>query len=138
MKSNICVLNSVHLYPVSKATSVTKMKIGYLNLTFFFISSTFVRISLVKPKSHDPKSFSFQASSDKLSIQVYYESLCSDSKNFITTQLYPTYQKLGNYLKVDFKPFGNADVSILDSNIYQDTKPFFPSVHTRFQWGLDI
>ena len=64
---------------------------------------------------------SFQASSDKLSIQVYYESLCPDSKNFITTQLYPTYQKLGKYLKVDFKPFGNADVSVVNSKILQNT-----------------
>ena len=68
---------------------------------------------------------SFQASSDKLSIQVYYESLCPDSKNFITTQLYPTYQKLGKYLKVDFKPFGNADVSVVNSKILQNTILYF-------------
>ena len=75
---------------------------------------------------------------ESVNIQVYYESLCPDSINFITQQLYPTYQALGNYMNIEFIPFGNADVSILDSNIYQDTKPFFPSVHTRFQWGLDI
>jgi len=46
---------------------------------------------------------------DLLTIQVYYESLCPDSKNFIVQQLYPTYQKLGKYLRIDFKPFGNAE-----------------------------
>ena len=52
----------------------------------------------------------FQEGDALLSIQIYYESLCPDSKNFITTQLYPTYEKLGKYLKIEFKPFGNAQV----------------------------
>ena len=47
--------------------------------------------------------------------------MCPDSKNFITTQLYPTYQKLGKYLKVDFKPFGNANVSILNTKFKSDS-----------------
>ena len=46
-----------------------------------------------------------------LSIQVYYESLCPDSIDFITQQLFPTFQKLGKYLTIEFKPFGNAKVS---------------------------
>ena len=47
----------------------------------------------------------------KVTIGVYYESLCPDSRNFITKQLYPTYQKLGQNLDVEFKPFGKASVS---------------------------
>lgn len=43
-----------------------------------------------------------------ISVQIYYESLCPDSKAFIVQQLYPTYSKLGKYLRVEFKPFGNA------------------------------
>lgn len=57
------------------------------------------------------KIFIFQESMDSISIQVYYESLCPDSINFITQQLYPTYQKLGKYLTIEFKPFGNAEVT---------------------------
>ena len=34
--------------------------------------------------------------------------------------MYPTYQKLGKYLKVDFKPFGNANVSILNTKFKSD------------------
>ncbi len=49
--------------------------------------------------------------SNKISIQIYYESLCPDSQNFVEEQLYPAYQALGNYLQIDFKPFGNAQVS---------------------------
>ena len=44
-------------------------------------------------------------------IQVYYESLCPDSVDFITKQLYPTYKKLGHHFEVEFKPFGFASVS---------------------------
>jgi len=44
----------------------------------------------------------------KVTIGVYYESLCPDSRNFITKQLYPTYQKLGQNLDVEFRPFGKA------------------------------
>ena len=47
----------------------------------------------------------------KVTIGVYYESLCPDSRNFITKQLYPTYQKLGQNLDVEFKPYGKASVS---------------------------
>ena len=46
----------------------------------------------------------------KVTIGVYYESLCPDSRNFITKQLYPTYQKLGQNLDVEFRPFGKASV----------------------------
>ena len=42
---------------------------------------------------------------------MYYESLCPDSRKFITQQLYPTYQNLSQNLDVEFKPFGKASVS---------------------------
>jgi len=44
----------------------------------------------------------------KVTIGVYYESLCKDSRAFITEQLYPTYQNLSQNLDVEFKPFGKA------------------------------
>ena len=47
---------------------------------------------------------------DTLKVGVYFESLCPDSKAFITTQLHPTFGKLGKYLDVDFYPYGNAEV----------------------------
>ena len=48
---------------------------------------------------------------EKVNITVYYESLCPDSIEFITGQLYPTYQSLEKYLNVEFVPFGNAEVN---------------------------
>jgi len=41
-------------------------------------------------------------------INVYYESLCPDSKAFITQQLGPVYQKFKKYLEVELRPYGNA------------------------------
>ncbi|XP_063908750.1 GILT-like protein 1 [Zophobas morio] len=51
------------------------------------------------------------AQGDTLSVSVYYESLCPDSKQFITTQLYPAYEQISNYLNVQFFPYGNADIT---------------------------
>jgi len=48
-------------------------------------------------------------------IQVYYETLCPDSIDFISQQLYPTYQNLGKYLNIEFVPFGFASY-LPDSN----------------------
>ena len=66
----------------------------------------------------------------KVTIGVYYESLCPDSRNFITKQLYPTYQKLGQNLDVEFKPYGKASVSrdlkTLDFGAFM--KDFSPSL----------
>ena len=48
--------------------------------------------------------------SDDLTVTVYYECLCPDSQAFITNQLYPTWEALGKYFHVEFKPFGKATV----------------------------
>ena len=60
---------------------------------------------------HNVMIFILQTKEDTLKVGVYFESLCSDSKAFITTQLYPTFAKLGKYLEIDFVPYGNAEVS---------------------------
>ncbi|KAJ9582816.1 hypothetical protein L9F63_022835, partial [Diploptera punctata] len=44
-------------------------------------------------------------------LSVYYESLCPDSIRFIKYQLHPTYLLLGNYMHVDFVPYGKASQS---------------------------
>jgi len=41
-------------------------------------------------------------------VEVYYETLCPYSIDFINQQLYPTFQNLGQYLDIEFIPYGNA------------------------------
>lgn len=41
-------------------------------------------------------------------VQVYYEALCPDSKNFIVRQLVPTYEKLPHLIDVLYVPYGKA------------------------------
>lgn len=48
------------------------------------------------------------AQTPRVSIDVYYESMCPYSIDFITKQLWPTYQTLGNYMNVRLYPYGNA------------------------------
>ncbi|XP_066581294.1 GILT-like protein 1 [Prorops nasuta] len=43
-----------------------------------------------------------------VTVDVYYESLCGDSMNFIKRQLTPSYPKLKDYVKVNFIPYGKA------------------------------
>ncbi|XP_045457113.1 GILT-like protein 1 [Melitaea cinxia] len=45
---------------------------------------------------------------DKVKIAVYYESLCPDSKNFITTQLAPVWRELRGLVKVKLVPYGKS------------------------------
>ncbi|XP_018560781.1 uncharacterized protein LOC108903177 [Anoplophora glabripennis] len=44
-------------------------------------------------------------------VSVFYEALCPDSIEFIDKQLFPTYKYIGNDIKVDLVPFGNAKVT---------------------------
>lgn len=49
---------------------------------------------------------------EKLTVGVFYETLCPDSIRFITTQLYPAFKQLGGngnqYFNIDFVPYGKA------------------------------
>merc|ERR1711971_977004 len=45
-----------------------------------------------------------------VTIGVYYESLCPNSRYFITEQFYPNWELFGNNkIKIDLKPFGKAN-----------------------------
>ena len=71
---------------------------------------------------------------EAVNIQVYYESLCPDSINFITKQLYPTYQALGNYMDIEFIPFGNADVSFSDLSFASQKKTNIVKIPTILEF----
>ena len=47
-----------------------------------------------------------------MQVEVYYEVLCSDTRNFIRRQLHPVWQQLGhkNIMEIQWKPYGKARV----------------------------
>uniref|UniRef100_A0A182P7S2 Gamma-interferon-inducible lysosomal thiol reductase n=1 Tax=Anopheles epiroticus TaxID=199890 RepID=A0A182P7S2_9DIPT len=45
---------------------------------------------------------------DRLPVTIYYEALCSDSMVFITRQLYPSWLRHENEMKLRLVPFGKA------------------------------
>lgn len=51
------------------------------------------------------------ARAEKVQVDVYYEALCPDSVNFIRRELYPSYRKLKDNIKLNLVPFGKASVS---------------------------
>lgn len=46
--------------------------------------------------------------SQKIPIEIIYESLCPDSLNFITSQLYTSKDLIKDYFSVNFIPFGKS------------------------------
>ena len=50
---------------------------------------------------------------ESVKVTVYYEALCSDSRNFILNQLVPTYEKLRQHIALDLIPYGKAQVGII-------------------------
>jgi len=59
----------------------------------------------VQPLPHG-KGVAVQPSAE---LTVYYEALCSDSVNFVTTQLTHAWETFGEDLVINFKPFGKAN-----------------------------
>ena len=50
-----------------------------------------------------------QATSQSVSIKLYYESLCPYSRRIITDHLYQTFNSdLGKYMDVEFLPINNG------------------------------
>ncbi|XP_076252600.1 gamma-interferon-inducible lysosomal thiol reductase-like protein [Rhynchophorus ferrugineus] len=45
---------------------------------------------------------------EKLSVDIYFESLCPDSLNFIRTQLYPSWRDIAPYVNIKLIPFGKS------------------------------
>lgn len=58
-------------------------------------------------------------SEDKVTVSVYYETHCPDSKAFLLDQLIPTYRELTEITNVQLFPYGKASYERLDNGTYQ-------------------
>lgn len=81
-----------------------------LILTCFIVYKTVaLAINTANPESSIPSASSNNtASSNKLHIAIYYESLCPDSMDFLTNQFAPAYDLFKNHIEVLFVPFGKS------------------------------
>ncbi|KAK9884669.1 hypothetical protein WA026_007512 [Henosepilachna vigintioctopunctata] len=50
-------------------------------------------------------------------VSVYYESLCPFSVKFITTQLYPNYYHLKDYIQIEWIPYGWTKQSLINDKL---------------------
>lgn len=47
-----------------------------------------------------------------MTLDVYYESLCPDSRNFLVNQLEPNWKNMSPYTDLRLIPFGKATVIV--------------------------
>ena len=50
----------------------------------------------------------------KVKVELFYETLCPDVKNFIQGQLYPVWEDLSDIMEIHWKPYGFAKVSAIN------------------------
>ena len=78
----------------------------------FFVN--FVKTPSLKIK-HEIKRC-FRDDVPTISVKVYYEALCPGCIHFLTSELSPTFQKLGKYIDLELFPYGNTKTeAVLDS-----------------------
>jgi len=86
-----------------------KFRILLLLLTVVIVWKGFQYFSAV-PETTQATAFSDQIvdNVNKIKVTVYYEALCSDSRNFILKQLVPAYETLHDFIELDLVPYGKA------------------------------
>lgn len=47
-----------------------------------------------------------------MTVTVFYECLCPDSKSFVLNHLLPSFEKAPHLLKLELIPYGKAEVSV--------------------------
>lgn len=50
--------------------------------------------------------------SNKVKVDVYYETLCPDSIGFIIRKLVPNYEAISSMIQLNLIPFGKAEVKV--------------------------
>ncbi|CAB0042012.1 unnamed protein product [Trichogramma brassicae] len=85
---------------------VTNLKIKLLALVFAIIFC----LQIFKLWSF------YHEKTQKVLVKVYYEALCSDSRNFIIKQLLPTYNTIENYMDVQLIPYGKAETIVTNDD----------------------
>ncbi|TRY74514.1 hypothetical protein TCAL_00755 [Tigriopus californicus] len=114
---------------VSNAVNQSIMLFLSLNITYLLALLTYYNTPR-PPKAHTPPTTQISRSDDtstshsplllaaltttplpksgKVVVEVYYEVLCPDSRYFILKQLYPTWQRVGSIMDIQYKPYGKA------------------------------
>merc|ERR1712236_139881 len=60
--------------------------------------------------------FSILTISQGLVVDIFYESLCPDSTRFISQQIPPMYEAIGQHVEIRFRPYGFATTTEVDGS----------------------
>lgn len=73
-----------------------------------FLGLVWILLQYYQEKTGFEHELELRPSEAPVVVQVYYEALCPDSKNFIVRQLVPTYQKIPHLVDLMYVPYGKA------------------------------
>uniref|UniRef100_A0A8C3HGF5 Gamma-interferon-inducible lysosomal thiol reductase n=1 Tax=Chrysemys picta bellii TaxID=8478 RepID=A0A8C3HGF5_CHRPI len=60
-----------------------------------------------------PKFYHHPQAANPVSLSLYYESLCPACRNFLVTQLFPTWVMLSDIMDITLVPYGNAQTCLM-------------------------
>ncbi|XP_025992507.1 GILT-like protein 1 [Solenopsis invicta] len=83
-----------------------------MTMRYYLSVSRLAAVVFVALVSHgilsDAQSADNEPNKNVVNVDVYYESLCSDSMRFIVNQLVPSYSQLKQHIDITFVPYGKA------------------------------
>lgn len=100
----LCILTWKFMYFVTKHPS---FQVNILDNDFSFVHRKDFNFQLMLSTND---TLNDKQTIEKVLVSVYYEALCSDSRNFILKQLVPAYEKAPNLIELDLIPYGKATV----------------------------
>lgn len=76
--------------------------VDFFVLFAFQVQKQCMELNAIRPNQSVPR----------VSIILYYESLCPDCRYFITQQLFPTWVMLQDIMSITLVPYGNTKVGL--------------------------
>ncbi|XP_022901173.1 GILT-like protein 1 [Onthophagus taurus] len=92
-------------------------KYGLIPALILFLIINFVIYFPFGDKKSTSKQHLYENPTEIVTVSVFYEALCSDSKNFIVNQLKHVYEDLRKNINLDLVPYGKAQTIEEDGQI---------------------
>ncbi|XP_054278013.1 GILT-like protein 1 [Macrosteles quadrilineatus] len=86
----------------------TRILVAVLFFLSLWLTYQYMESKFLQPYSHKEKPIQL-GDGRKVTVTVFYECLCPDSKSFILNHLLPSFEKAHNLLELELIPYGKAE-----------------------------